>query len=67
MKLKERGGFEDFLFSASFGPLGTSWEEEQDQLHIFAEEVMPVLKRECGGSPEMPALGLDWQCLKGPT
>jgi len=28
-------------------------------MQIFAEEVMPVLARECGGKVELPAPGLD--------
>jgi len=28
-------------------------------MQIFAEEVMPVLARECGGKVELPTRGLD--------
>jgi hypothetical protein len=28
-------------------------------MQIFAEEVMPVIARECGGKVELPARGLD--------
>ena len=30
-------------------------------MQIFAEEVMPVIARECGGKVELPARGLDYR------
>ena len=29
-------------------------------MRVFAEEVMPVLRRECGGSPDFPESTLEW-------
>lgn len=45
-------GFEDYLLFAGFEAAGLSGGEIEEQMRIFAEEVMPVLRRECGGSPE---------------
>ena len=28
--------------------------------YIFAEEVMPVIARECGGKAELPSVGIDY-------
>ena len=33
---------------------GYSTEEIEEQMHVFADEVMPVLRRECGGGPTLP-------------
>ena len=38
---------------------GFAAKEIEEQMQIFAEEVMPVLARECGGKVELPAPGLD--------
>jgi hypothetical protein len=43
-----------------FGGPGFTWEEEQEQMQAFADEIMPVLRRECGGSPELPTAGVAW-------
>jgi hypothetical protein len=29
-------------------------------MQLFAEEVMPVIARECGGKVELPAVGIDY-------
>ena len=34
-------------------------QETEEQMQIFAEEVMPVIARECGGKVELPTRGLD--------
>jgi alkanesulfonate monooxygenase SsuD/methylene tetrahydromethanopterin reductase-like flavin-dependent oxidoreductase (luciferase family) len=52
LKIKEICGYEDFMFNAWFEHGGFSGKELEDQMLCFAEEVMPVLRRECGGGPE---------------
>ncbi|MPY93573.1 MAG: LLM class flavin-dependent oxidoreductase [Acidimicrobiia bacterium] len=54
LSLKTSCGYEDFLFNAWFEHGGFTTNEIEDQMLCFAEEVMPVLRRECGGSPEKP-------------
>jgi hypothetical protein len=34
---------------------GLSGAEVEEQMALFAEQVMPELRRACGGSPELPA------------
>ena len=29
-------------------------------MQLFAEEVMPVIARECGGKVELPSVGIDY-------
>ena len=43
-------GFEDYLVLPIFETPGLTGEEIEKQMHIFAEEIMPVLNRECGGA-----------------
>jgi hypothetical protein len=52
MKIKETCGYDDFMFNAWFEHGGFTSTEIEDQMLCFAEDVMPVLRRECGGSPE---------------
>ncbi|HZV53181.1 MAG TPA: LLM class flavin-dependent oxidoreductase [Candidatus Dormibacteraeota bacterium] len=63
MKIKEQCGYEDFMFHAWFELGGFHPEEIEAQMQYFGEEILPVLRRECGGSPELPVstadLGLD--------
>ena len=54
MEVKEVGGSEDFLCTAMFSFPMMSPKEIEEQMQAFAQDVMPVLKRECGGSPELP-------------
>ncbi|MGF1595706.1 MAG: LLM class flavin-dependent oxidoreductase [Acidimicrobiales bacterium] len=54
MQIKEVAGYDDFRFNAWFEMGGFSTTEIEEQMTCFAEEVMPVLRRECGGSPELP-------------
>ena len=51
LKLKNDCGFDDFNFAAQFELAGFSNEEIEEQMHLFAEEVVPILRRECGPSP----------------
>lgn len=50
MKLKQLGGYDDFLCAVDFNAAGISGEETRDQLQCFVEEVMPELVRACGGA-----------------
>lgn len=59
MRIKESCKYDDFLFTAWFEGGGYSTEEVEQQMHLFAEEVMPMLRRECGGSPTNPESGVD--------
>jgi alkanesulfonate monooxygenase SsuD/methylene tetrahydromethanopterin reductase-like flavin-dependent oxidoreductase (luciferase family) len=52
LKIKQICGYEDFMFNAWFELGGFAGSEIEDQMLCFAEEIMPVLRRECGGSPE---------------
>jgi alkanesulfonate monooxygenase SsuD/methylene tetrahydromethanopterin reductase-like flavin-dependent oxidoreductase (luciferase family) len=54
LRMKEQVGAEDFLVLCHFEMPGLSGEEVEEQMQLFAEEVMPELKRACGGSPELP-------------
>jgi hypothetical protein len=52
--MKELIGAEDFLLLCHFEMPGLRGEEVEEQMHLFAEQVMPELRRACGGSPELP-------------
>jgi hypothetical protein len=54
MRIKETCGYDDFMFTAWFEAGGYSTEEIEEQMQVFAAEVMPVLRRECGGGPTLP-------------
>ena len=54
MEVKEQCGYDDFMFNAWFELGGFHGDEVEAQMSYFAEEIMPVLRRECGGSPELP-------------
>jgi len=60
MRIKEECGYEDFMFNAWFELGGFEGSEIEDQMQLFAEEVMPVLRRECGGSPEKEESNLEF-------
>ncbi len=53
MRIKESCGYDDFMFTAWFEAGGYSTEEIEEQMEVFAAEVMPVLRRECGGGPTL--------------
>ena len=42
------------MFNAWFELGGFSGEEIEEQMQIFAEEVMPALRKACGGGPNLP-------------
>lgn len=54
LRMKESLGVEDFLIRCHFEMPGFRGEEIEEQMYRFASEVMPELKRACGGSPELP-------------
>ena len=54
MRIKRTCNYDDFLFTAWFEGNGFSSEENEEQMQMFAEEVMPILRRECGGGPTLP-------------
>ena len=57
MRIKEIGGYEDFILNAWFETNGFEGREIEDQMQYFAEEVRPLLVRECGGQVQNPPLG----------
>jgi hypothetical protein len=50
LKLKELGGYDDFITLLMFDLPGFSGREIEAQMEYFAQEIMPVLERECGGT-----------------
>jgi hypothetical protein len=60
MKMKNAIGYDDFCFLGWFELGGFEGREIEDQMQLFAEEVMPVIARECGGKVELPERGLDY-------
>ena len=52
--MKETLGVDDFLMLCHFEMPGLSGEDEEEQMYLFAAEVMPEVRRACGGSPELP-------------
>lgn len=54
MRIREVCGYEDFGVNLQFEVGGFESQEVEDQMQAFAEEVMPVLRRECGGAPNLP-------------
>jgi alkanesulfonate monooxygenase SsuD/methylene tetrahydromethanopterin reductase-like flavin-dependent oxidoreductase (luciferase family) len=61
MKMKRECGYEDFAFLGWFELGGFEGAEIEEQMQIFAEEVMPVIARECGGKVDLPAVGLNFE------
>jgi hypothetical protein len=39
---------------------GFEGREIEDQMQLFAEEVMPVIARECGGKVDLPERGINY-------
>jgi alkanesulfonate monooxygenase SsuD/methylene tetrahydromethanopterin reductase-like flavin-dependent oxidoreductase (luciferase family) len=61
MAMKEEVGYgDDFAAMVWFEASGFTGVEVEEQMQCFAEEVMPVLERECGGRPELPLSGIDF-------
>jgi hypothetical protein len=59
MKMRRECGYEDFCFLGWFELGGFEAPEIEEQMQIFAEEVMPVIASECGGKVELPVRGLN--------
>jgi alkanesulfonate monooxygenase SsuD/methylene tetrahydromethanopterin reductase-like flavin-dependent oxidoreductase (luciferase family) len=51
LNIRREIGFDDFCFVAWLEMGGFSARENEEQMQLFAEQVMPILRRECGGSP----------------
>jgi len=60
MKMKNEVGYDDFCFLGWFELGGFEGSEIEDQMQLFAEEVMPVIARECGGKVELPERGINY-------
>lgn len=60
MKMKKECGYEDFAFLGWFELGGFEGSEIEEQMQIFAEEVMPVISADCGGKVELPTVGLSY-------
>ena len=54
LRMKGLVGADDFLLLCHFEMPGLRGEEVEEQMSLFAEQVMPELRRACGGSPELP-------------
>jgi len=52
LRIKQTCRYDDFMFTAWFERAALSTEEIEEQMHVFAGRVMPVLRRECGGGPD---------------
>jgi alkanesulfonate monooxygenase SsuD/methylene tetrahydromethanopterin reductase-like flavin-dependent oxidoreductase (luciferase family) len=59
MRIKQNCGYEDFMLQAWFETGGFSGEEVEEQMQYFAEEVLPLLGRSCGGQVKNPELAQD--------
>jgi alkanesulfonate monooxygenase SsuD/methylene tetrahydromethanopterin reductase-like flavin-dependent oxidoreductase (luciferase family) len=51
LQIKKEVGYEDFFFVPWLESAGFTAEENEEQMYLFAEQVLPTLRRECGGSP----------------
>jgi LPS sulfotransferase NodH len=56
MEIKEVCGYDDFMFHAWFEADGFSAAETEARVQYFAEEIMPVLHREFGHSPNAESM-----------
>ena len=61
LRIKETCGYDDFMFNAWFELGGFSGQEIEEQMQIFAEEVMPILRKQCGGGPSLPDSTVNFQ------
>jgi hypothetical protein len=44
----------DFIVNLEFEHGVATYQETEEQMQYFAEELMPELRRECGGGPDLP-------------
>src|SRR2546427_9449049 len=51
MRIKESGGYDDFMFTAWFEAGGYFTGEIEEQMQVFASEGMPTLRHAGGGGP----------------
>jgi alkanesulfonate monooxygenase SsuD/methylene tetrahydromethanopterin reductase-like flavin-dependent oxidoreductase (luciferase family) len=62
MAVKEAVGYkDDFAVMNWFELGGFSGTEIEEQMQLYAEEVMPVLERECGGRAELPVTNVSFE------
>jgi alkanesulfonate monooxygenase SsuD/methylene tetrahydromethanopterin reductase-like flavin-dependent oxidoreductase (luciferase family) len=54
LRIKETCGYEDFMFTAWFEGGGYAGGDVEEQMQRFAADVMPALRRACGGGPSLP-------------
>jgi len=59
LETKEYVGYDDYGVMIWFEVGGFETAEVEEQMQVFAEEVMPVLRRECGGAPDLPLSEVD--------
>jgi alkanesulfonate monooxygenase SsuD/methylene tetrahydromethanopterin reductase-like flavin-dependent oxidoreductase (luciferase family) len=59
LETKRGAGFEDYFYVIELAFSGFEHAEIEEQMHVFAEEIMPVLRRECGGGPDRYTVEVD--------
>lgn len=61
LEIKNETGFvNDFMFTCELAFAAMAPAEVEEQMHCYAEEIAPVLRRECGGQPDHPVSTIDW-------
>jgi alkanesulfonate monooxygenase SsuD/methylene tetrahydromethanopterin reductase-like flavin-dependent oxidoreductase (luciferase family) len=61
LKLREDAyGGGDMCLNLRFETAGMSHEEVEEQYWFFAEEILPELRRECGGGPDHPEVEISY-------
>lgn len=59
MSLKEHAyGDGDFITNLWFESCGLGHEVIEEQIQFFGEEILPVLRQECGGGPDLPEVNV---------
>jgi alkanesulfonate monooxygenase SsuD/methylene tetrahydromethanopterin reductase-like flavin-dependent oxidoreductase (luciferase family) len=58
LKIKEQCGYEDFHVGVWFERAGYSTEEMEEEMVYFAEEVVPLLAKACGGQMQNPEVDM---------
>lgn len=58
LKIKEQCGYEDFHVGVWFERAGYSTEEIEEEMVYFAEEVVPLLAKACGGQMQNPEVDM---------
>ncbi len=57
----------DFIVNLEFEHGSANHQETEEQMQYFAEEIMPELRRECGGAPELPDTTVDLEPQYSPA